>query len=201
MSIEQFGNVSEKLARNPLGIIALAFVLVYAIAGMLTIQGNFQSEERIILVWFLVVFPCVVLAVFFRLVSKHHDKLYAPSDFNDEGHFVRILESKIEQSPKLNHLEELTQKIQEEIDNQPLYRYTKLNEAGKVLTLILFLKKPIDLQTYSESRNFEISDVKSQAELLCRYGWAALEGNSLSITEKGVLEISTFEDICYGRMR
>lgn len=201
MNLGTFGDISARLARNPLGIIALAFVLVYAIAGLLIVQGSFQPNERIILVWFLVLFPIIVLGIFYRLVSKHHDKLYAPSDFNDENHFMRILESKIEQSPKLNHLEELTQEIQKEINNQPLYRYTKLTEAGKILILMLFASQTINLSEYATEREFEEKDVEEQTNKLVEYGWVTVNNGMATLTIQGKDEIKTFEDICYGRMR
>lgn len=201
MSLKTFEHMLTKLARNPLGIIALAFVLVYGIAGLLTVQGNFQPNERIVLVWFLVIFPFFVLFVFYFLVSRHHDKLYAPSDFSNDENFVKIVESKIEQSPRLNHLEELTKRIKEEIENQPLYRYTKLSEAGKVLTLEAFRGEAINLKAYTERRKFAEEEVKKQAKILAEYGWLVIENGQVSITEKGKKEVSTFEDICYGRFR
>lgn len=80
-----------RLSRNPLGIIALFIVLVYAMASLVLVQGNFQGPERMPLVWFLVVFPPIVLVAFVFLVAKHHTKLYAPGDFRNEENFVSAL--------------------------------------------------------------------------------------------------------------
>lgn len=93
-----FGNHAFKLSRNPLGIIALSFVLVYGIAGFIATSSNFQPNERYLIIWFLILFPVLVLAVFYRLVTHHHDKLYAPSDFSNEENFLRLIESRIEKS-------------------------------------------------------------------------------------------------------
>ncbi|MCP3660537.1 MAG: hypothetical protein GY830_09605 [Bacteroidetes bacterium] len=201
MVFKNLGDISVKLARSPLGIITLAFVLVYAIAGLLIVNGNLQPNERIIFVWFLVIFPCIVIAVFYLLVSKHNDKLYAPSDFTNEEHFVNILESKIEQSPKLNKLEDFTKQIKKEINNQPLYRYTKLSESGKILTLQIFSDNKINLQQYVQDFNFEKDEVKNQAQILAEYGWVINDNINVKITEKGKKEINTFEDICYARLK
>jgi len=79
------------LSRNPLGILALFILLVYGIAG-LTVSvssGNMQRCERLPLICFLVAFPLIVLFVFYHLVTKHHTKLYAPSDFADKDDFFR----------------------------------------------------------------------------------------------------------------
>ena len=69
---DQFGNVAKGLARNPLGIIALFIVLVYGLACMVTaFGGSFTPGERMPLIYFLVVFPCLVLGAFTWLVSQH----------------------------------------------------------------------------------------------------------------------------------
>jgi CheY-like chemotaxis protein len=87
-----FGDVAQKLARNPLGIIALFIVLVYGFAALVTgFSGSFTSGERLPLIYFMVVFPVLVLAVFGWLVSQHSGKLFAPSDFRDEQNYVRAL--------------------------------------------------------------------------------------------------------------
>jgi len=87
-----FGNVAQKLARNPLGIIALFIVLVYGFAALVTgFSGSFPSSERLPLVYFLIVFPVLVLAVFAWLVSRHSNALFAPSDFKNEENYVRAL--------------------------------------------------------------------------------------------------------------
>jgi hypothetical protein len=92
MNDNQIGIVgaAKGLARNPLGIVALFIVLVYGFASLVTaFAGSFTSEERLPLIYFLVLFPVVVLAVFAWLVSKHSGKLFAPEDFKNEENFVR----------------------------------------------------------------------------------------------------------------
>lgn len=78
MSDSQFGifDAAKGLARNPLGIIALFIVLVYGFASLVTaFAGAFTHEERLPLIYFLVLFPGVVLAVFAWLVNIHGGKL------------------------------------------------------------------------------------------------------------------------------
>ena len=88
----RFGETAQRLSRNPLGIIALLIVLVYGIAALIlgVSSQNLQANERIPLVWFLVIFPVLILVAFYRLVAYHHVKLYAPQDFADEDGFFRI---------------------------------------------------------------------------------------------------------------
>jgi CheY-like chemotaxis protein len=89
--VQNFGNTARSLARNPLGIIALFIVLVYGFASFVTISaGSLSSAERLPLIYFLIVFPVLVLAVFGWLVSRHSGKLFAPSDFKDEQNYVKM---------------------------------------------------------------------------------------------------------------
>jgi CheY-like chemotaxis protein len=88
---KSFGETAKSLARNPLGIIALFIVLVYGLASLVTaFAGSFTPAERIPLIYFLITFPIMVLAVFAWLVSKHGGKLFAPSDFKDEENYVKM---------------------------------------------------------------------------------------------------------------
>jgi hypothetical protein len=47
------------------------------------------------LILFLVIFPLVVLRVFYQLVTKHYEKLYAPRDFPDIHGFHRARQAAI----------------------------------------------------------------------------------------------------------
>lgn len=89
--VRSFGEIARQLARNPLGIIALFIVLVYALASLVTINaGNLTLTERLPLIYFLILFPVVVLVVFVWLVIRHSEKLYGPSDFRDERNFMKL---------------------------------------------------------------------------------------------------------------
>ncbi len=89
-TISSFGRMATGLAKNPLGIIALFIVLIYGFASLVVgLSDNLIAGERIIIIWFLVIFPCFVLAVFGWLVSRHHTKLYAPSDYRADQAFIQ----------------------------------------------------------------------------------------------------------------
>lgn len=93
MSEAQIGiiDAAKGLARNPLGIIALFIVLVYGFASLVTaFAGSFTYDERLPLIYFLILFPVLVLAVFAWLVSKHSGKLFAPADFKNEENYVKM---------------------------------------------------------------------------------------------------------------
>jgi prokaryotic YEATS domain len=80
---------AKSLARNPLGIIALFIVLVYAVASVVIsfAKAEFYQNPLHPAVLFLAIFPLMVLGVFAYLVARHHRNLYAPQDYKDEGHF------------------------------------------------------------------------------------------------------------------
>lgn len=85
-----FTGAAKGLARNPLGIIALFIVLIYGFAALtLGINTHLESNDRTPLVWFLVLFPFAVLALFGWLVSSHHEKLYAPGDYRSDESFLK----------------------------------------------------------------------------------------------------------------
>ncbi|MSP42653.1 MAG: hypothetical protein EXR08_04715 [Alphaproteobacteria bacterium] len=84
-----FNNISPNFMRNPLGIIALFIVMIYAMAGLVTTSEALSPDERFILVIFLAAFPLIVLVAFYLLVTRHSEKLYAPGDFKDEENYLR----------------------------------------------------------------------------------------------------------------
>lgn len=80
------------LSRNPLGLLALCLVIGEAIAGLFLLHpGGLLAGERLLLCSFVVAYPLCVVAAIYRLVSRHHTKLYAPADFRDERAFLEVL--------------------------------------------------------------------------------------------------------------
>jgi len=84
---------AKDFARNPLGIIALFISLIYGFASLLLDSSaeKLTEAERWPLILFIVLFPIMVLVAFYKLVTKHHGKLYAPGDFQDDKSFLRTL--------------------------------------------------------------------------------------------------------------
>lgn len=77
MSPGGFAQAALELTRNPLGVIGLFVVLVYAIAAFATglAARYLQPCERLPLIWFIVLFPVLLLGTFVWLVVYHHTKL------------------------------------------------------------------------------------------------------------------------------
>ncbi len=91
--VKDFGEIAKRLAYNPLGIIALFIVLCYAIACLLfgASVKSLDAQQRLPLIWFVVLFPIVVLGAFTCLVANHYEKLYAPKDFQDSATWLLTL--------------------------------------------------------------------------------------------------------------
>ena len=79
------------LTRNPLGILALFIFFMHSISTLAIWSDQLSMDQRNILVWFVVLYPCLVLATFFRLVAYHHEKLYAPNDFQKDSSFLKTV--------------------------------------------------------------------------------------------------------------
>lgn len=96
-NITDFVKNANGLSKNPLGIIALFISLIYGFACIvLGVSLNNLSEnfERLPLIWFIILFPVLILGGFIYLVINHHEKLYAPSDFRDDSAFIKAMGSK-----------------------------------------------------------------------------------------------------------
>lgn len=87
------GGHMKDLVKNPLGIVALFISLIYGFANLLlgATVSSLTENERVPLIIFIVLFPVVVLGVFYLLVTRHHGKLYAPGDYKDDKSFLRTL--------------------------------------------------------------------------------------------------------------
>jgi hypothetical protein len=90
--ISSFGETARGLAHNPLGIIALFIVLVYAIASLVVgFVPRLDAASRTPLIWFMVLFPTLVFIVFAWLVSQHYEKLYSPKDWGEREFLMSLM--------------------------------------------------------------------------------------------------------------
>lgn len=87
---------AKGLTKNPLGIIALFISLIYGFACLVLSTGldnMFGPYERLPLIWFVIIFPILILGGFIYLVVTNHQKLYAPSDYQDEKNFFNAYQN------------------------------------------------------------------------------------------------------------
>ena len=89
--LNEFGATAKSLSRNPLGIIALFIVLVYGLACLVVMTGGSLSiSEKLPIIYFLIIFPFVVLGVFTYLVAFRAGQLFAPGDYKKEETFLEL---------------------------------------------------------------------------------------------------------------
>ncbi len=83
--------VIEKIGpiKNPLTIIAI-FAAIAEISGTIVLPF-IVPENQSIYVWFLIVFPILLIVLFFLTLNFNHKVLYAPSDYQNEDNFLRSL--------------------------------------------------------------------------------------------------------------
>jgi len=189
MSLKDFGEAASKLCKNPLGIMALFQLLIYGIAGYVT--SNLASNNSLLLplVWFLVLFPVCVLAIFAYVVIFHHEKLYAPSDFANDENFLRAFEKGLNKSKKFSELENNTNKIREIIESYPMFVFARLPVSDQWVLKRIYLDGKVGKEHFG----------MLSEELKNNYGWLELKGDDLILTEKGKKEISSFIEITIAR--
>jgi CheY-like chemotaxis protein len=94
--IKGFGDTARGLSKNPLGIIALFIVLVYGMAAVVTaLPSSTTAGEKLPLVYFLVLFPVLVLGVFTWLVVCYPANLFGPGDYARGETYVESVTRKV----------------------------------------------------------------------------------------------------------
>ena len=78
-----------KQVSNPLTLIAIFASLaeIAATSVLPMVEGAVQG----VFVWFVMLFPVLLVALFFATLNWNHSVLYAPSDYTDETNFLRAL--------------------------------------------------------------------------------------------------------------
>lgn len=79
---------SIKKVSNPLTVIAI-------FAGLAEVSGTvvlpfLKEDSQAIYVWFLMIFPAILIGLFFLTLNFNHKVLYAPSDFENEDNFLKL---------------------------------------------------------------------------------------------------------------
>jgi len=203
--LKNFVSAAQRLSRNPLGIIALFQVLIYAIAGLVTASvASKETQLLAVLAWFLVLFPVAVLVAFTYLVACHHQKLYAPSDFSDEANFMRSLEQGLARSRRFTELEEVTKRIKQELDSLPLFVFAKLPVPAQVLLRLIYLaEEGLDFDAClkevggTEDRKGEYRD--GLRLLKDEIGWFELRQGRWTLSPKGQEQVASFIELTIAR--
>ena len=153
-------NISSSI-KNPLGVIALFVTFIDGIAG-LVISVNFEhlhgACERLPLIWFIVLFPIIVLVAFLYLVIKHPEKLYGPNDFDDQELYLKALGKIIKPNEKPEKIENPEKfSLKGNPDSWCFFAYSTMNTSQLAISI-----QEAALQKYSDEHHLEIkTDVYS----------------------------------------
>lgn len=130
-----FGNI-KNYTRNPLSVLALFIVMLYGIASLFFgLSSNlFDNGQKWTLLIFLIIFPVIVFGGFYRLVTKHHSKLYSPMDFKSDDSFLKTL-GKTQQIEKLD--KEVSSFIEEQRIEPPKEEIKTELKTDKIKTSII----------------------------------------------------------------
>ncbi len=79
--IEQIKGIS-----NPLTVIAI-FAGITEV-GATTVLPFLPPASQAVYMWFVILFPCALVALFFGTLNFNHRVLYAPSDYRDDQSFL-----------------------------------------------------------------------------------------------------------------
>ncbi|WP_380177752.1 hypothetical protein [Kalamiella sp. sgz302252] len=82
--IDKIGHI-----KNPLTVIAI-FAAIAEISGTCVLPFV-EVGNQIIYIWFLMLFPFILIFLFFVTLNFNHKVLYAPSDYKNEDNFLRSL--------------------------------------------------------------------------------------------------------------
>ena len=105
--VEKIGTI-----RNPLTIIAI-FAAIAEISGTAVLPFITDGNQGTY-VWFLMIFPLLLIVLFFVTLNFNHKVLYAPSDFKNEENFFKSLSN----ASPTEKAEKLRNEVRE-IENEP----------------------------------------------------------------------------------
>ncbi|AMM42002.1 conserved hypothetical protein, membrane [Candidatus Desulfofervidus auxilii] len=140
-------NMKENtIIKNPLTVISI-FAGLAEVAGTAVLPFVSEANQNTY-IWFLIIFPILLVVLFFITLNFNPKVLYAPSDFRDENNYMDLFRpsSTVERKEKLDEeikettIEEESKKVPKDIRELSLSRekglsnYYDQNYIFKVLT-------------------------------------------------------------------
>jgi hypothetical protein len=89
--IQEGRTMLEKIAavKNPLTVIAI-FAGIAEVSGTVVLPF-ISSQNQLLFIYFLVLFPAFLVALFFLTLNLNSAVLYAPSDFQNEENYMKVM--------------------------------------------------------------------------------------------------------------
>lgn len=200
--VTEFMDKAKGLTRNPLGIIALFVSLIYGFACLVlsTSISNLQGQgERLPLIWFIILFPLLILGAFTYLVIYHHKKLYAPSDYKDEKNFVNAFIGNKDVSADLEKVNIQLKSLKNEKDNSNLI--ASINNISAEIERIKEKSEKIPINNLWRLNHWGSNCASIVDDKMIFTGTSAPNGTDGShIDLNNILEVGmTYEISCFAR--
>ena len=116
-------NKNVKKISNPLTMIGI-FAGLAETAGAVVLPLIAEPYQKIF-IWYVMGFPVLLVCLFFYVLIRHPENLYAPSDFKDEKIYERLRQRQLKATVAL------TTAI---LNKNPNKRHIKINEIADVVT-------------------------------------------------------------------
>lgn len=167
--MKEFIENAKNFTRNPLGIIGLFITLVYGFANLLLgfSGNNLDNSQKWIMVIFVVKFPICILIAFIYLVTCHHTKLYAPSEYKNEENFLSGLNiEKGNNTNKINKEVETIESTAKELEEEEKELKAKSNELKEPNAYIRVKNRQEYKNIYLMARNFVINKLMEENNVI-----------------------------------
>lgn len=178
--INDFMTNAKGLTKNPLGIIGLFISLIYGFACLVlsTSISNLNSpDERIPLIWFIICFPLIILGAFIYLVVKHHEKLYAPSDFRDDNSFIETMSRKKIREKQEKEAELLNSAKEENDIDEKDKEKANGEEPKNVIVSNLSLDKSEITKRFANSEKWAVKELELKYKIPFKTNQRLVSGN------------------------
>ena len=102
------------MARNPLGILSLFVFFIEAIATV-SLKIAIDTEYAGHIVWFIILFPTLIVLLFFATLWRKRECLYSPMEFREDKSFIELFGkvNRLEAKQEASELDLVTTELSE----------------------------------------------------------------------------------------
>ena len=165
--------------KNPLTVVAI-FAGIAEVSGTIVLPFILPANQ-VTFMWFLMVFPTLLVAIFFLTLNFNHAVLYAPSDFRDDQAFLDALKgivSKETEPQQLEREDSLVQEINSDVKKVIKAfggKYTWRTIRGISIEQSLSTKVVLESLNWLSSRDLAVKSVDKERWALTTEGRRLIE--------------------------
>ncbi len=140
--------------KTPLTIVAIFVAIIEVVSAVSLVTLN--EECRLIIVWFLVLFPTLLVALFFFTLWFKPWVLYGPHDFRDERHYIEMFTVTQKATLELDRITAQFQKSNKQIlDTIISYSNSQKGDTSQISELIANENSQLARRIYSVISSLE----------------------------------------------